>query len=34
MLMMLAGLGLVVKGEAADAYDARWPGACAVRWDS
>ena len=26
MLMMLAGLGLVVKGGAADAYDARCGG--------
>ena len=34
MLMMLAGLGLVVKGGAADAYDARWPGACGERWGS
>ena len=28
MLTMLAGLGLVVYGGAADAHDARQPGAC------
>ena len=34
MLMMLTGLGLVVYGGAADAYDARWPRACGERWGS
>ena len=34
MLMMLAGLGLVVQGGAADADDARWPGSCGERWGS
>ena len=34
MLMMLAGLGLVVEGGAADADDARWCPACGGRWGS
>ena len=33
MLMMLSGLVLVVKGGAADAYDARC-GGCGERWGS
>ena len=34
MLMMLAGLGLVVEGGAADADDARWSPAGCGRVDS
>ena len=34
MLMMLTGLVLVVKGGAADAYDACWPEACGEGWGS
>ena len=34
MLMMLAGLGLVVGGGAADADDARWSRTGGGRWGS